>query len=81
MKMAIPLVLVLALSLGIEVANADYRFGTPNNLGLPVNTSSDDGGSISTGGLTLFLYSDRPGGYGAWDIWSKTRADLSDPWR
>jgi C1A family cysteine protease len=41
MKKIISLVLVLALGLAVEVANADFTFGTPTNLGSAVNTVTD----------------------------------------
>jgi hypothetical protein len=42
MKKTISLVLVLVLCLGTKVANADFTFGEPVNLGPPFNTSSHD---------------------------------------
>ena len=66
--------MVLALSLAIEVANADFTFGTPTNLGPTVNSSTLDAGpSISADGLTLFFDSERPGGMGGQDIWITER--------
>ena len=51
------------------------------NLGPTVNSSSKDtGSSISTDGLLLYFVSDRPGGYGEYDIWVTRRASLSDSW-
>jgi Tol biopolymer transport system component len=42
-----------------------------------VNTSSADGSPcLSYDGLTLYFYSDRPGGLGARDLWLAQRADL-----
>ena len=74
-------ILVLALGLAAEVANADYTFGTPTNLGPPVNSSAEDGDAfISPDGLSLYFTSNRPGGSGGYDIWVTTRATLSDPW-
>jgi hypothetical protein len=35
---------------------------------------------VSPDGLTLWLASDRPGGYGDYDIWVATRASRTDPW-
>ncbi len=37
-------ILVLTLGLIASVANADFTFGTPTNLGLPVNSSAEEGG-------------------------------------
>jgi len=81
MKRTISIVLVLALGLATEVANADFTFSTPTNLGLPVNTLASDGSPhISPDGLAFFFSSGRPGGLGNSDIWVTTRASLSDPW-
>ena len=41
MKKTISIVLVLALGLAAEVANADFAFGTPTNLGPTVNLAQD----------------------------------------
>jgi uncharacterized protein (TIGR02246 family) len=59
----------------------DDEWGTPMNLGSTVNTSSGDWGpSISADGLSLYFSSNRPGGYGGWDVWLTTRATVSDLW-
>ena len=77
----IVLVLVLALGLAAEVANADFTFGTPTNLGPTVNSSDNDyDPSISADGLSLFFNSYRPGGSGGGDTWVTTRKTTDDPW-
>ena len=59
----------------------DDPWGEPVNLGPTVNTSYGEGaGSISADGLSLFLGSGRPGGYGGPDIWVTTRETKDDPW-
>jgi hypothetical protein len=74
-------ILVLALCLTTKVANADFTFGTPTNLGPPVNTSSSDQGpNISADGLELYFCSGRPGGFSNRDLWVATRPTASDPW-
>jgi len=81
MKRTISLVLVLALALAAEFANADFTFGTPTNLGPTVNRSSwDNAPNISADGLSLFFHSDRGGGSGSYDLWVTTRATKAEPW-
>ena len=81
MKKTISIVLVLALGLAAEVANADYTFGTPTNLGPTVNSSAHDGvPGISADGLELYFRSNRPGGYGGYDLWVTTRDTIDDEW-
>jgi uncharacterized protein (TIGR02246 family) len=75
------LILVLALGLTAEVANADFTFGTPTNLGPTVNSSDYDvAPNISADGLELFFFSTRPGGSGQADIWVTTRDTTDDEW-
>jgi hypothetical protein len=53
----------------------------PLNLGSTINGSSSDfGPSISSDGLELYFASDRPGGYGSYDIWVSTRTTTNDIW-
>jgi Tol biopolymer transport system component len=64
-----------------DSANADFTFGEPVNLGPTVNSSGFDcSPSVSTDGLELYFLSDRPGGYGNYDIWMATRLTTDDPW-
>jgi hypothetical protein len=73
--------LVLVLGLTAKVANADFTFGTPTNLGSAVNSAAlDVGPSISADGLMLFFFSNRSGGYGRCDIYVATRATTNDEW-
>ena len=56
-------------------------WGEPMNLGSPVNTSDYDyGPNISPDRLTLFFYSNRPGGYGSSDIWMARRIRIEADW-
>jgi len=59
--------------------NADW--GTAEILPSPINSSyGDSGPCISPDGLALYFASDRPGGYGSYDIWVTTRETTNDPW-
>jgi Tol biopolymer transport system component len=57
-------------------------WGTPVNLGPPLNSSTlDMSPTISGDGLTLiFTSNNRAGGRGSWDLWMSTRAGMQDPW-
>jgi len=62
-------------------AKADFRYGTPTNLGPAVNSSHwDNDPIVSADGLSLFFDSRRPGGQGGFDIWVTTRETVQDPW-
>jgi hypothetical protein len=51
------------------------------NLGPVVNSTSYDAcPTISKNGLSLYFRSNRPGGYGGFDIWVSQRYSLEDPW-
>jgi len=54
-------------------ASTDAPWSDPVNLGETVNTSADEGpNSVSCDGRTLYLNSNRPGGYGESDIYCTT---------
>src|SRR5207237_8896544 len=56
-------------------------WSAPVNLGPVINSSfSDRHPAISKHGLSLYFTSDRPGGYGADDIWVSHRATVDSPW-
>ncbi len=66
---------------GSKSVKADFTFGTAINLGLTVNSSHTDGKPIVTAdALSLFFFSNRPGGQGGHDIWVTTRATTEDDW-
>ena len=51
----------------------------PVNLGPIVNSSSDDADpALSPDGLSLYFFSNRPGGFGTSDIWVSRRANLTE---
>ena len=60
-------------------AGPDAPWGTPVNLGATINTSLRERGTgLSRDGHFLFLVTDRPGGFGALDIWVSWRANTLD---
>lgn len=63
-----------------SIAEADFCFGEPLNLGSTVNSSAHDGGWISADGLSIFFDSNRSGGYGDWDVWVTTRETVDGEW-
>ncbi len=79
-------VLIFAVLAGVGLTDAypappPFEFGTPTNLGPNFNTYSNDGGAtISADGCTMYFGSDRPGGYGDWDIYVATRQSKDDEW-
>ena len=79
-KQTVQLILVLAWGLTVDPVNADYVFGTPTKVP-NVNSSSDDVcPEVSADGLSLFIGSKRPGGYGGFDLWVSTRATAAEDW-
>jgi hypothetical protein len=76
-EMYLLIVLTLLISMAID-ANADFTFGTPENLGPTVNSSSGEGSpSISADGLELYFGSLRGGGS---DLWVTKRESTDDDW-
>lgn len=62
-------------------AAGELTFGTPQNLGPVINSSSlESCPRISPDGLMLYFCSQRPGGYGGTDLWVSTRQSLSADW-
>src|SRR4030042_845817 len=82
MKKSILLVLVLAFCLTVEVAQADFTFGEPTNLGPAVNDAGEQyGPSVSADGLELYFYMvNPPGGYGRLDLYVTTGKTRNAPW-
>jgi hypothetical protein len=62
-------------------ANADFIFGEPTNLGPVVNSSSwDIMCGITADVLEMYIVSNRPGGYGSFDLYVATRESTDDDW-
>lgn len=63
-------------------AAENWMLSKPEPLPSPINVSNTFSGApcLSADGLTLYLCSDRPGGYGRWDLWVATRASRSQNW-
>ena len=62
-------------------ATTSEPWGPPVNLGPTVNSSAHDRApTISTDGLALFFMSNRPGGYGGYDLWVTRRVTGDDEW-
>ncbi len=63
-------------------------WSAPVNLGPPVSAlltgfppkGADFNPFISRDGLSLYFSSDRPGGFGGFDIWVSQRPSVNDPW-
>ena len=64
----------------VSAQSADGGFGAPQPVA-ELNTDFDDVmPNVSKSGLEIVLASNRPGGAGAFDIYSSTRETTSDPW-
>jgi predicted secreted protein/Tol biopolymer transport system component len=80
MKKIISLVLALVLCMVTAVANADFTFGEPINLGPTINSSVPEySPCISADGLSLYFASYH-GAYGLADIYLSTRETTEDDW-
>jgi hypothetical protein len=81
MKETISIVLTVSLAMTANVANADFTFGTPTNLGPPISTSYGEGPSfITADSLEMYIsFHNRPG-YGGWSIWVSTRETVNNDW-
>lgn len=70
---------ILLLCFGANTAKAELLLGTPENLGITINSSSADAqASISADELALYFHSKRPGGAGNFDLYVATRASTTD---
>jgi len=65
----------------LERGAAEEDWETAKNLGSAINSPKVDcWASISADGLTLYFISNRPGGFGNYDIYTTTRATRDAPW-
>jgi len=80
------LVAAAALSIAASAVPSTARdkfgpWGPPVNLGPIVNSQyNDDRPTISRDNLSLYFSSDRPTGFGGFDIWVSHRASVDEPW-
>ena len=74
--------LLLPLLLAWPDAAPLYSDWTPPvNLGADINSAFVDGGpALSKDGLSLYFHSNRPGGFGGFDLYVSQRASVSAPW-
>jgi hypothetical protein len=77
--------LVVALVLtavGVPVSGKQYSdWSAPVNLGPVVNTADWEAGPVTTkDGLSLYLLSNRAGGYGGLDLYVSNRTGTDQPW-
>ena len=72
---------VMAAPLPIAAQPGFSDWSAPVNLGPLVNSGFNDvGPALSKDGLSLYFYSNRPGGFGGLDIWVCQRARGEDTW-
>ncbi len=80
----LPLILMLLVTcFGGPSAHAQKytNWSAPVNLGAVINSaSSDQGPALSKDGLSLYFHSNRPGGFGGFDMYVSKRASVADPW-
>jgi len=60
--------------------NPDGTWGTPQNLGYPINTKAEEGGmSVSLDGRIAYFVTNQPGGQGGFDIYSFDLPEYARP--
>src|SRR6476659_4664369 len=75
------LVSILTIQLPSAHAQKYSDWSTPVNLGAVVNSASQDQQpAISRDGLSLYFTSNRPGGFGGFDMYVSQRASVDDAW-
>jgi hypothetical protein len=74
-------VVALFLMVSAGGAQGDFIFGTARSLGPVINSAANEAGiAFSSDDLELYFSSQRPGGYGDYDIWVSTRPSVADAW-
>jgi WD40-like Beta Propeller Repeat len=74
---------VLGTTLLVRADDPDQYspWAVPVSLGATVNTvSAEFYPFVSKDGLSLYFSSDRPGGFGGWDVWVAQRFTTDEPW-
>ena len=62
-------------------SSGDAEWSAAVNLGPLVNSIfNEHGPALTTDGLTMLFTSDRPGGFGQWDLWVCTRDSVDADW-
>src|SRR3954471_8790864 len=72
---------VMMLSYGVVNAQQFSAWSAPVNMGGSINTAYNDWhAAISADGLTIFFSTDRPGGFGDFDLWVAERPRPNADW-
>jgi hypothetical protein len=65
-----------------ERSSTDSTFGEPTNVGAPVNTRyMETDPSVSADGLVMVFASNRPNGFGGYDLWESRRDSVDASWQ
>ena len=65
-----------------ERLSTDSTFGDPTNVGAPINTQFlESDPSVSADGLMMVFTSNRPNGFGAYDLWESRRDSIDAAWQ